>query len=398
VSREVVRVELNPALLAWARKSSGYEVDEVARAVTVAPQVIAAWERGEQKPTIRQLEKFANKVKRPLAALFLPGPPTEPPPPRDFRMLPAAEARQFTPATLLAFRQARNIQLDAIALAEAVGEPLNGELLHGTLHNDPEELAGKLRAHLGISVEEQLRWRDSYKALSAWKTALERSGILVLQFSMPREDARGFTLESDRVPVIAVTSKDVPEARIFSLFHEYGHLMLGYTGVSGAPESLVAGPPSRPRAIIEAFCNRFAAACLLPAGAAEVEARLKALASAPDLDSDAIRSVARKFKVSKDVVLRRMLTQGLIAEDVYREMVTRWSRETALTSAPAGRGGGPDFVTLRLQERGQRFTSLVLDALDQGAISETEASDYLAVYPRHLDAVREKLSLGTVDE
>jgi Zn-dependent peptidase ImmA (M78 family)/DNA-binding XRE family transcriptional regulator len=398
VSREVVRVKLNPALLAWARKSSGYDVDEVARALTVAPQVIAAWEKGEQKPTIRQLEKFANKVKRPLAALFLPAPPREPPPPRDFRMLPATEGRQFTPATLLAFRQARNIQRDAIALAEALDEPTHPELLRGTLHDDPEHLAGELRAHLGISVEAQLRWRDAYRALSAWKAALEGCGILVLQFSIPREDARGFTLESDRVAVIAVTSKDAPEARIFSLFHEYCHLMLGYSGVSGAPELLVAGLPHRPKAIIEAFCNRFAAAFLLPNGSAEVESRLTALAHASELDSDAIRSVARRFKVSKDVVLRRMLTQGLIAEDVYREMVTRWSKEAALASAQAGRGGGPDFVTLRLQGRGQRFAALVLDALDQGAISEAEASDYLAVYPRHLDSVREKMSLATVHE
>jgi Zn-dependent peptidase ImmA (M78 family)/transcriptional regulator with XRE-family HTH domain len=398
VSREVVRVKLNPALLAWARQSSGYDVDEVARSLTVAPQVIAAWEKGEQKPTIRQLEKFANKVKRPLAALFLPAPPTEPPPPRDFRMLPDTESRQFAPATLLAFRQARTIQQDAIALAEALGESIHAEVLRGTLHDDPEQLAGNLRNHLGVSVEEQLRWRDSYKALSAWKGALERSGILVLQFSMPREDARGFTLEGDRVPVIVVTSKDAPDARIFSLFHEYCHLMLGYSGVSGAPELIVAGLPHRPKAIIEAFCNRFAAAFLLPNSSAEVASRLSALAHAPELDRDAIRSVARKFKVSKDVVLRRMLTQGLITEDVYREMVTRWSREAALAHAHAGRGGGPDFVTMRLQERGQRFAALVLDALDHGAISEAEASDYLAVYPNHLDAVREKMSLGTVNE
>jgi Zn-dependent peptidase ImmA (M78 family)/DNA-binding XRE family transcriptional regulator len=398
VSREVVRVELNPALLAWARESSGYEVDEVARAVTVAPQVITAWERGEQKPTIRQLEKFANKVKRPLAALFLPSPPKEPPPPRDFRVLPAAETRPFSPATLLAFRQAGNVQRDAIALSEALGEAPQAELLQGTLHDDPAQLAGNLRAQLDISVERQLRWRDSYEALSAWKTVLECEGVLVLQFSMPREDARGFTLESDLVPVIAVTSKDAPEARIFSLFHEYCHLLLGYTGVSGALDLLVTGAPRRPKAIIEAFCNRFAAAFLLPNDSAEVEARLSALAHGPDLDSDAIRSVARKFKVSKDVVLRRMLTEGLIAEDVYQEMVTRWAKEAALAPPPAERRGGPDFVTLRMQERGKRFVTLVLDALDQGAISVPEASDYLAVYPRHLDAIRQKLSLGTADE
>jgi DNA-binding XRE family transcriptional regulator len=208
MSREVVRVELNPDLLVWARASSGFNIDEVARAVDVTPDVIAAWEIGEQRPTIRQLERLAHKVKRPLAAFFLPKPPTEPPP-RDFRLLPAAEAGCFTPATLLAFRQARNIQQEAIELADALGDTIELRRVQGSLRDDPEELADRARRLLGISITDQIRWRDAFNALAQWRAALERTGLLTLQFSMPREDARGFSLDSERLPVIVVTTKRV---------------------------------------------------------------------------------------------------------------------------------------------------------------------------------------------
>jgi hypothetical protein len=61
------------------------------------------------------------------------------------------------------------------------------------------------------------------------------------------------------------------------------------------------------------------------------------------------------------------------------------------------RSGGADFVTLRVGERGRRFATLVLEALDQGSISQSQASRYLAVQPRHLEAVRDRVGTGTVD-
>jgi Zn-dependent peptidase ImmA (M78 family) len=395
MSREVVRVELNPELLVWARSSSGFGIDEIASAVDVAPEVVLAWESGEQRPTIRQLERLARKVKRPLAALFLPKAPEEEPPPRDFRLLPATEAGRFTPATLLAFRRARNIQREAVELAEALGETLEVRLLQGSLKDDPEELAKRARLLLGIAVAEQVRWRNAFKALSEWRAALEQTGLLTLQFSMPREDARGFTLDHERLPVIVVTTKDAPEARIFSLFHEYCHLALGVAGVSSTRDMDPEGTPQTPKASVEVFCNRFAAAFLLPYDEPVVKNQLDDLARRPDLDTEAVRTVARRFKVSKEAVLRRMLTQGLISTALYRSLVGLWAREAAEGTSERERKGGADFVALRISERGRRFANLVLEALDQGAISETEASGYLDVYPRHLESIREKIGAGT---
>ena len=51
------RVEVNPELLAWARQRSGLAFVDIAHRFPM----LAAWERGEQHPTLKQLESFAQR-------------------------------------------------------------------------------------------------------------------------------------------------------------------------------------------------------------------------------------------------------------------------------------------------------------------------------------------------
>ena len=48
---------------------------------------LPAWESGAKKPTLRQLEHFANAVHVPVGFLFLPEPPVEVLPIPDFRTI-----------------------------------------------------------------------------------------------------------------------------------------------------------------------------------------------------------------------------------------------------------------------------------------------------------------------
>ena len=49
---------------------------------------------------------------------------------------------------------------------------------------------------------------------------------------MPIEDARGFALADANPKIIVVNSKDQIEARIFTLLHEFAHILLGETSIS----------------------------------------------------------------------------------------------------------------------------------------------------------------------
>jgi hypothetical protein len=55
----LIRVEIKPELLSWARKRAGYDPDALAHRF---PK-LAAWEQGTAKPTLKQIEKFASATR-----------------------------------------------------------------------------------------------------------------------------------------------------------------------------------------------------------------------------------------------------------------------------------------------------------------------------------------------
>ena len=69
---------INPNILKWARERSGYTVEAIAKFLKKKVSIINNWESGERAPTYVQLEKLADKYKRPIAIFFFPEPPKEP--------------------------------------------------------------------------------------------------------------------------------------------------------------------------------------------------------------------------------------------------------------------------------------------------------------------------------
>src|SRR5437899_10267092 len=69
----MMRVEVKPELLRWARERAGFELRELAQRIPQLP----AWERGEARPTLKQIERFARATYTPVGFLFLQEPTIE---------------------------------------------------------------------------------------------------------------------------------------------------------------------------------------------------------------------------------------------------------------------------------------------------------------------------------
>ncbi|HMG76986.1 MAG TPA: helix-turn-helix transcriptional regulator [Pyrinomonadaceae bacterium] len=63
----MIRVEIKPELLSWARERAGLEVDALSHRF---PK-ITAWENGTVRPTLKQVEDFAKATHTPVGFLFL---------------------------------------------------------------------------------------------------------------------------------------------------------------------------------------------------------------------------------------------------------------------------------------------------------------------------------------
>ena len=75
------RVEVQPNLLTWAIKRSG----KSASALYKKFPKLALWIKQESRPTLKQLESFAQAVYAPVGWFFLDTPPVEKIPIPDFR-------------------------------------------------------------------------------------------------------------------------------------------------------------------------------------------------------------------------------------------------------------------------------------------------------------------------
>lgn len=78
-----VRAFVRPELFRLARGRSGVQPTDLVRKFPA----LDAWESGERRPTLKQLQAFATATRTPVGYLFLPEPPEERLPVPDFRTL-----------------------------------------------------------------------------------------------------------------------------------------------------------------------------------------------------------------------------------------------------------------------------------------------------------------------
>lgn len=331
----VDRVSVAPELLAWARKRSGRQASDFARRFPKLRQ----WESGELAPTMRQLEDFAKATHTPVGFLFLPEPPVEKIPLPDFRTFGDEEVRTPTP-DLLDTVYACELRQDWYRdFAEDHGYDeveLVGSL---TVDHGVREAAAQLRDLLGFGLARRVDFRTWSEALDGLRDHAEVAGVLVMINGVVGSDThrrlnpkefRGFALADQLAPVVFINGADTKAAQIFSLAHELAHLALGSSALS-RPDLAEMNMGSG----VESWCNRVAAELLVPLTSIAEE-----YVAGPDLTTELDR-LAKFYKVSTLVVLRRIYDAGLMVWDVYRPA---YEAELArVLEFAASRGSGGNF-------------------------------------------------------
>ena len=391
---EHVRAVVEPKLLVWARTSARYGVHEAAKKAGVSADRLTEWESGGSSPTINQLRTLANIYKRPLAVFFLPEPPREFDGMRDFRRLPDAANAEYTPELTLAIRRARFRREIAAELAEEL------ELEVPRLHFDPRPFAGDgnrladaARKLLNVTLTEQLHWRDKYEALNAWSAAVERVGVLVFQTSgVSMREMRGFSIHASVYPVIVANAKDSPRGRVFTILHEFAHLLMHSGGLCDADETRNAESDEQR---MEVFCNQVAGAMLVPESA--LSDAIQAMASAirnGGIAETELAILAQRFAVSQEVILRRLLTLGRVSLDFYRrkrdELHKAYERKREQEE-----GFAPHHQVI-VRDLGKQYIRVVLGAYHQEAITSSDVSDYLGTRLKHLPKIEQAVFSGVM--
>jgi Zn-dependent peptidase ImmA (M78 family) len=329
--------------------------------------------------------------KRPIAVFFLPSPPKGFDPQREFRRLAGVTAQRESPELRLALRMALFRREAARDLYQRLGEPIPELESVAHPHEDPEVVGKRIRQLLGITWEQQLGWSSPHAALNAWRTAIERLGVLVFQTGdIELSEMRGTSIPRGPLPVIVLNNADVPHGRIFSLLHEFAHILLAN---GGHRTSVMEGKRLPEDQMLEQVSNRIAAAALMPKEEflAETAKHRDALVG----DEVALKRLAAQIKASPEAILRRLLSLQKVTAGVYRRMRRAW-RDHAWSPAPSG-GGGPVIEVKIVSSIGRAFVSLVLEGYHRNAVSSSDVSDYLGVQLKYLNRVEKQLAPGLGD-
>ncbi len=352
----MLRVDVKPDLLRWARERSGNTIDTLADRF---PK-LATWESGDDKPTLKQLEAYANATHTPIGFLFLATPPVERIPIPDFRTMAGARFERPSPDLLETIYLCQHRQDWYRDFARTNADPPLPFVGSARRSDDVTAVAARMRKTLGLDLDERRRLRTWEEALRRLTEQADAIGVLVMvsgivgsntHRALDPEEFRGFALSDPIAPLVFVNGADTKAAQMFTLAHELAHVWLGETAVSDAE------PSSAPDHAVERWCYQVAAELLVPLELVRSQHQSKA----PLLDE--AQRLARHFKVSTLVVLRRIHDTGAVSQKAFWAAY-RAERERLLALPKSRSSGGDFFATLGVRVGKSLAHALVVSALE----------------------------------
>lgn len=360
---------INPAMLVWARESARLTIEEAAHKIGIAADKLAACEGGEAQMTFPQLMKTAREYKRPVSLFYLNSPPVGWAPIQDLRQLAGIEGG-FSPRLTYVIRQARERRELALELRTELNETIIPFTLTATIGREVETLGQEMRAYLGITDAEQQQWKR--RAFDNWRLAIEAKDVLVFMVPrLPLNEMRGTAIAERDLPVILINGQDRTGGRVFTLLHEFCHLAIRQSGVSG----LGGDEEGAPNPSVERFCNAVAAAALMPKDWLLNEPLVRRKGSTKTWDDEELEALALRFGVSREALLRRLLTLGKTSQAFYESKRADFLQEYA-ELADKKSTGGPEYPLQVLGQLGRSFTRLVFQGYHERRLTLRDVSNY----------------------
>ncbi|MBI4880873.1 MAG: ImmA/IrrE family metallo-endopeptidase [Planctomycetes bacterium] len=350
----MIRVEIQPQMLRWARERAGLSVAMLAKRF---PK-LDAWERGEARPTLNQLESFARATCTPVGFLFLQEPPVERVPIPDFRTVDNIHVGHPSPDLLDTVYICQQRQEWYRDFVRSTGEDPLVFVGSAQAGDDVVTTASRMRRAVGFDLEERRRMPTWTEALRRFIERADTLGVLVMcsgvvgsnnRRRLDPGEFRGFAIADGLAPLVFINGADTKAAQMFTLAHELAHIWLGETALSDARAAAL------PDHDVERWCNLVAAELFVPLATMRAEYR-------PDLPLRAeMDRLARRFKVSTLVVLRRIHDAGGLTRE---ELWAAYEREVErLRALPRGSGG--NFYLTQAARVSERFArALVMNTLE----------------------------------
>ena len=277
----MIRADVRPELLRWARERAGLSVSALERRFPA----LEDWEQGNFHPTLKQLERFAKATYTPVGYLFLPEPPVETVPIPDFRTVGAKATGRPSPNLLDTIYVCQQRQEWYRDYARTAGEDARTFVGSVQMTSDIVQTAARMRQWLEFDVDQRARMPTWTEALRLFIGRADAQGVLVMcsgvvlnnnHRALDPEEFRGFAIADDYAPLVFINGADTKAAQMFTLAHELAHIWLGSSALSDAHASEVPEPAEAvesPERDVEQWCNKVARSCSCRSTSCETSTR-----------------------------------------------------------------------------------------------------------------------------
>lgn len=374
------RVErwINPKVLRWARerlRMSHKEVEEEAEKLAkqfyepVTVKELKDWEAGVGEPTLAHLETLAEIYICPVGYFFMETEP-EVKLPLSFRGLSEEKENTISSVTLRTLYRFFELANWTVEFLRSTGIEWVVRIQRSEVKPSPDqvdELAVKLRQRLGWTPRKRKELNhDDRKIFDWWRRTLEKLGIFCFEMTLDTKDVRGASLWDEGYPFILVNRQDANAGKLFTLLHEFSHLLSAEEGTVCDFRGLHKGRNPEP------FANRLAARILLlPNELADYLKRTNRYTPKEDWSDYLLDRIRKPFGVSRDVVAIYLEELKLAPKGFYERKRKEWEEKRTKFR---GRGGRPSKEKQKLRELGYSLTRLLSQATDKPVFPWLEVS------------------------
>jgi Zn-dependent peptidase ImmA (M78 family) len=370
-----MKASINPKVLKWAREAVSVSHSDIVKKLnkkSVKEANLIAWEEGTDCPTIDIAKILAKLYGIKFITLYLPDIPKKIKPLKDFRGV--SETDLFSKNFIFLMREIQGKQEWLKEYLVSKGKKNISFINSITVNDDIKKAVNLLNKLLLSDIKLKPKAEDTLKILVK---KIETLGAFVsignsfnghyLSAVEPSE-ARGFAIADKIAPFIFINSKDNKKAQLFTLIHEFCHLLLGESGVSDASSSN--------RKPVEVFCNKVTAEFLMPT---EKFCEVWNTIIVNDLD-EKIKILGEKFPTNCLSIIIKIHTLKLIDKNTFNETYNRYKKDYTtkpLINQVRDAFSNPYIKTFKIN--GRQFIDAVIGAYNGNEIMVRNACSLLGI-------------------
>lgn len=374
------RIKTNPEVLKWLVSESRIEPNLIEERF---PK-ITSWINYEEYPTFNQLKRLCNFLKVPFGHVFLEMPPTMNTFEVEFRTInnitngrPSKELED----TIFEMEQKKEWMSDY--RKELGWDPLDylGSLLGN--RNDTTDIIYQV---LKIEKNWFLEIENTDKAFVFLREKMENVGVIVMVNGVVGENThrkleinefRAFALVDDYAPLIFINRNDSKTGMIFSLVHEFFHLLKKTDDLLNTSDNVKSNTKD------EQDINKLTARFLCP------ESYVIENMNPNVSETTNVIKLARELKISNLAVAIRLHDLGLVSEETVS--IIRELTESDLAKKRQGSGG--DYYLTKSSRLSSSFVEAVITQAESGHMFFTEAFRLLGLRGKTYDSFKENFGL-----